>query len=340
MPQYIEEDVPLATHTTLGVGGAAEYYARVTTLTQLEEAVAWAHAQALTITVIGGGSNILVRDTGITGLVLTLDFTAIEISQKSEQGVFVTVGAGVELDVCIQKMVEEGLWGLENLSSIPGTVGAVPIQNVGAYGVEAKEYIHTVQVFNIETQKSETFTNDECAFAYRDSIFKKQIGKKFIIVSVTFVVTKNAYPRIEYADLKKYFNGEKNPSLREIRNAVIRIRQDKFPDWTRVGTAGSFFKNPIISETAFLQLQEKYPELPGYKSDVGVKISLGWILDHVCNLRGYTDTYGVGLYEHQALVLVCPHHTPTKHIEHFYKNIIAEVFEKTSIQIEPEVTIL
>ena len=259
---------------------------------------------------------------------------------RNGEEVHVTAGAGVELDVLIAELAEKNLWGLENLSAIPGTVGAVPVQNVGAYGVEACDVIHSVCVYDVTNDVVTTLPNNACAFAYRDSIFKKEHGKKYIILSVTFIVSESGAPKIAYKDLKTFFETHDSAPVKvlDVRNAIIAIRSKKFPDWHIMGTAGSFFKNPIITQEAYRALVAKYPEIPGFLLDDGmVKIALGWVLDHVCGMRGVW-VGNVGLYEHQALVLVCTKNATAAEIKNFSQMIIDTVFEKTNIVVEREVT--
>ena len=339
MPAYIQRNILLAPYTTLGIGGFAEYFIEVTNEKELLEVVQWAKDGEHTLTVLGGGSNVLISDEGVKGLVLRPLFSDITYREKGES-VLVTVGAGVLLDMFIAEVVEKELWGIENLSAIPGTVGATPIQNVGAYGVEVSDVIKYVSVFDIETEKIFEIKKSECMFAYRHSIFKKQEGKKYIILDVTFQLEKKAVPQISYKDIALYFQNNSSPTLSEIRNSIIDIRSKKFPNWHVNGTAGSFFKNPIISEYQYMQVQQKYPAIPGYNTKNGmVKIALGWVLEHVCNLKGYQEG-NVGLFSNQALVLVCTKDATADEVKTFSEKIIQNVFSETGIIIEREVTII
>jgi UDP-N-acetylmuramate dehydrogenase len=340
MPHNITKNEPLALHTTLGVGGPAEYYAEPNSAEELAGLLEWAKAKEVEITVLGGGSNVLIDDLGIPGLIIRPMFTDLSYEEKDNGVVCVKAGAGIVLDELIQKLVDKGLWGLENLSSIPGMVGAVPIQNVGAYGVEAKDIVRKVVVFDMETMKEKKFTPLQCEFEYRDSIFKKQKGKKYIVTEVIFETNTKPNPKLTYKELRNYFKDNKNPSLKEIRYAIQEIRSNKLPDWTKLGTAGSFFKNPIIPKTHLEKIRKEYPEAMGFEvDDDHVKIPLGWILDNVCNLKGYTEGK-VGLYEKQALVLVCEEGATSAEIIAFTKKVIDMVHEKTGICIEREVTTL
>jgi UDP-N-acetylmuramate dehydrogenase len=281
---------------------------------------------------------VLIPDEGIRGLVIRPSFSEVTYA---EEGTYthVTAGAGVVLDELVGTLVAQGFWGVENLSGIPGTVGGVPVQNVGAYGVEAKDVIVSVDAYDPLTDMMRTLSHDECAFAYRDSYFKRG-GRHLIIISVTFRVSRAPAPKLAYKDLAARFDGEKTPSLAEIREAVLEIRGRKFPDWHTTGTAGSFFKNPVISAEQYAKLRTTYPELPGFKTEDGtVKVSLGWILDHVCGLRGHTEG-AVGLYREQALVLVCERGVSANDVITFSDMVIARVFDATGIRVEREVTML
>lgn len=332
----IRTQVPLAPYTTLGAGGIAEYFIEIATEAQLAEAVRWAKERQLPIRILAGGSNVLVPDEGVQGLVIRPLFDGITYAEDGDR-VSVTAGAGVLLDALVAEMVTKGLWGIENLSGIPGTVGATPVQNVGAYGVEIKDLVSHVRVFNITTETFSEMDNNECAFGYRDSFFKSEEGKEFIITHVTFSLIKDPSPKIAYKDLAARFAETEQPSLDAIRAAVLEIRAGKFPDWKVVGTAGSFFKNPIIPKIEADAVLAKYPDIPSFPQDGDmVKLSLGWILDKVCGLKGYREG-NVGLYEAQALVLVCEKGTSSHEIETFAQMISDRVFEKISVRIEREV---
>lgn len=339
MTELIQKDIPLAPHTTLGVGGNAEYFACVRTLGELEEAVAWASERQIPITTIGGGSNILVPDAGIKGLVIQNALGGITY-EEHESGVRVHAGAGVDFDTLILELVTNGLWGLENLSAIPGTVGGVPIQNVGAYGVEAESVIASVDVFDIQKKEHKTLSNSECVFSYRDSIFKHEGKTKYIVTGVTFRASRTANPQIAYKDLALRFNDNQAPSLIQIREAVCEIRKGKFPDWHVVGTAGSFFKNPIIDRVIAESLSSKYPDMPVYPvGENKHKVALGWVLDKLLNLKGFRIG-NVGLHTEQALVLVNYGGGTASEILAFSDVIIAKVFDATGIPIEREVVVL
>lgn len=337
MTLAIRHNVLLSAYTTLKIGGPAKYFVTVSSVAELKAAVYFAQQNKLPLFVLGGGSNVQAPDAGFTGLVVHLAILGITHDMMTDsEHVVVTAGAGEGLDALILQTVESGWWGLENLSHIPGTVGATPVQNVGAYGVTIGEYITAVTVYNTQTNQTEILTQAECGFGYRDSIFKHQAGQQYIIVSVTISLSLHPQPRIDYPDLTHHF-ATQTPTLAAIRDAIIAIRSAKFPDWTKVGTAGSFFKNPIVVRAVGLQLQTTYPNLPLYEVDDNhVKVALGFILDKICGLKGYTDK-NVCLYEQQALVLVAASGATSDEVDQFVQKISDVVFAKTKIHIEREV---
>lgn len=329
-----EKNVLLKEYATLKVGGPAEFFVAVDSAEQLEKAVAEAGEEK--IRVIGGGSNILVPDDGLAGVTIKNDLKGFA-AEVDGQTVRVTVGAGEVFDEIVERCVQAGYWGLENLSHIPGSVGATPVQNVGAYGVEVADLIESVRVFDLQTKKFFDLNNQDCHFAYRDSIFKQAAGGDYVVCSVTFILSMLPKPNISYRDLAEKFSAAE-PSLAEIREAVIAIRSKKFPDWNEVGTAGSFFKNPIVPQATYEKLLEQLPEIPGFRLENGdVKIPLGWVLDKACGLRGY-QTGAVGTYGGQALVLVNQGGATASEIKNFANFVVETVFKKTGLKIEWEVT--
>ncbi len=337
----VAEHVSLTEHTTLKVGGTARYFITAMTEVGVEQAVQFAKERQLPLFVLGAGSNVLAVDGEYAGVVLNIGIVGKEaVVEEETNTVLYSVGAGEDLDTIIADTVASGWWGMENLSAIPSSIGAVPVQNVGAYGVEAGQLITSVRVYNGETKKIETWTASQCQFAYRDSIFKHEAGRQAIVLAVTFRLSLTAAPRLIYKDLAEYF-GDSIPTQEAIRAAIITIRGKKFPDWRVVGTAGSFFKNPIIPAAHVALLKAQYPELPVYDTEkVDMKkISLGFILDKVCHLKGYCEG-PVCLYQEQALVLTVVPGSDANVVIEFAKKITEKVFAATNISIEWEVVLL
>jgi len=337
----IEEHVSLKEFTTFKIGGDALYFVRVRNVEGLREALAFANEKKVPFFILGGGSNIVMSDTGFPGLVIKNEIMGVEVGDEENNSEFtlVNVGAGENWDHFVESMVNDGFYGIENLSAIPGTVGAAPVQNIGAYGAEVKNSIKEVEAFNTETGDVCVFKNSECAFDYRDSFFKTTEGKKYIITHVTFKLKKNGMTDISYRDVHQYFEEKKQAklSLADVRKAVVEIRSKKLPDLNKYGTAGSFFKNPIIAKERYEELKRAYPRMPAYAVDeTFVKVPLAWILDNVCGFKGYKNG-NVGVYENQALVLVNFGGAKADEIKNLANEMMAKVKEATGIVVETEV---
>ncbi len=332
-----EKKTPLSPETTFRIGGEAEFFYCAKTKKSLREAIVSAKENILPVVVLGGGSNVLVSDSGIEGLVLQIGIKGISY-KNSDDYVYVRVGAGVVFDELIDEVVSKGYWGLENLSAIPGSVGATPVQNVGAYGVEVADIISEVEVYDSKKDEFNILTKEDCGFRYRHSIFKRKENKNLVVVNVTFRLSKKADRKLEYKDLKTFFESDSKPSAKKIRSVVVSIRSKKFPDLSKIGTAGSFFKNPIIDKSHYKNLLKKYPKMPSFEiSEDKVKVPLGWILDNVLNIKGVSEG-NVGMWEKQALVLVNYGGASSEDIKKFATNIYKKVLEATDIKIEWEVS--
>ncbi len=337
MDLVVREQVRFSELTTLKTGGCARYCTAVTTIEELKAAVVFAQQKQLPFFVVGGGSNLLASDAGYGGVVIQMQIPGREYVEDAEGCVVATFGAGEMLDAVVADTVALGYWGIENLSHIPGTVGATPVQNVGAYGVEVSDCIQSVTVYDVTDGVIRLFTNAACQFQYRDSVFKKVPTGQYIIVAVTMLLSKKPQPHIQYGDLTKIFH-DVVPTQTAIRSALISIRSKKFPDWHEVGTAGSFFKNPIVTIDTATALQMQYPELPVYPVGTAhAKLSLGYILDKICGLKGYRIGL-VSLYSEQALVLVADSGATTADIAHFVTVVSERVYAETQLRIEREVT--
>lgn len=335
-----EEYKLLAPLTTMRVGGPARFFLRVKSLDDLKKGILFAKEKNLPFFILGGGSNILVGDKGFHGVVLKMDTTGVSFEDAPLGKVFVTVSAGENWDNFVEKTVTKGLHGVENLSFIPGTVGAAPIQNIGAYGMEAGNAVAWVEVLDTKKMQILRLTREECGFAYRDSIFKRDEGKPLVVLRVAFLLESDGSPVVSYKDvdvhMKEY--SIKNPTLKNVREALYSIRKKKFPDIRKMGTAGSFFKNPILSKTEAERLVGLFPDLPCFPTnDGGVKISLAWLLDHGLSWKGVRDDT-VGVFENHSLVIVHFGEGTAENIKMFTSNIQKDVKEKTGISIEPEVS--
>ncbi len=288
--------------------------------------------------VLGGGSNILFSDD-YNGIVILMKNKGIEIINHNDDFVFVKASAGEVWDDFVEYCVNNNYGGIENLSLIPGTVGASPVQNIGAYGVEVKDVIFELEALNRETLKTEIFKNEDCNFGYRNSIFKNALKDKYIILNVTFQLSKKHILKLDYGTIKTVLADNDNPGINDIRQAVIQIRESKLPNSIEFPNAGSFFKNPLVSSYFYKDLKNKFPELISYPA-IGNKIKLaaGQLID-MCNWKGKREN-GVGVHDKQALVIVNYNNASGKDILDFSEKIQASVFEKFDVRIEREVTVI
>lgn len=317
----IKENVDLSLYTTLGIPITAQKLISVEEVSDLDK-ISFKEDHIL----LGGGSNIVLTDAAKD--IIKVDIKGIEENDKE-----VIVGAGEEWDSFVGVGIRMGVPLVENLSGIPGSVGASPVQNIGAYGVEVKDIINWVEAYDTKERKVKRM--EDCSFGYRDSIFKHT--DRYIITRVSFNKRESGV-NISYRDLSLYFKNS-NPSKKEVRKAVLEIRSKKFPNLDEYGTAGSFFKNPVVDIDEYQRLIESYPLMPSYNFNDKKKIPLAWVLDNVCNLKGYREG-NVWLYEKQPLVLVTNKKATADEIKKFGDKIKQIVFSKTKIQIENEVTFL
>jgi UDP-N-acetylmuramate dehydrogenase len=331
----IQEGVPLAPLTTFRIGGNAKFFAHIKDLNELFEALAFVKEKQISIFILGGGSNSLVDDAGFDGLVLKVELPGIE-SVEEDEGVLVVSGAGESWDAVVEKAVQAGWWGIENLSGIPGTVGGAVVQNIGAYGAVISQVLEWVEVYDREKEAVRTLTVEACKFGYRDSVFKQEPGR-YVVLHAALRLSKDVRSNLSYKDLAEKFAGE-TPSLAQIRNAVLDIRKAKFPDLAVEGTAGSFFKNPVLPIAEAKKLQEKFPEMPTFSlpESADIKIPLGWILDRALNLRGFKEG-GARLFERQALVIAAQKNTSSRDVKNLASIVQKKVFDACGLKIVPEV---
>ena len=336
----IQKNISLKQFNTFRVEAFAKYFCEVNNLSELKSLITTDHFENEQKLILGGGSNILFTKD-FNGIVIKNCIGGIEVISESKDNVLLEVGAGHDWDELVEYTVNNGFYGLENLSLIPGTVGASPIQNIGAYGVEVKDVIESVKGLSLESFEQKVFSNSECNFGYRDSIFKTKLKNKFIVTSVVFSLSKNGKVNTNYKAIENYISEKKlskvTPS--EVRNAVIAIRRSKLPDPREIGNAGSFFKNPVISNNKYEEIKSNYSDLNGYQvDDSSVKISAGWLIDK-CGLKG-KRVNDVGVYEKQALVIVNYGNSTGGEILEFSDLIISNVYNKFNIELVKEVNII
>ncbi len=289
--------------------------------------------------IIGQGSNLLFTED-FNGTIIHPETKSIRIINENEDSCFIQSEAGVIWDDFVSQTLGLKAYGLENLSLIPGTVGASVVQNIGAYGVEAGDFVHSVKYFCLEDFVIKTLNKEECQFAYRNSIFKNKLKQKAIVLSVDFMLTKNPDCNIDYTDIRNYFGNEKSITPELLRDAVINIRNKKLPDPDVTGNAGSFFKNPVINKQTFNQLKIKFPELRYYEMNDGTyKVAAGWMID-TCGLKEF-EYNGAAVHENQALVLINKSGNATGKAIIELANIVKDkVFLEYGLVLEPEVIIM
>ena len=334
MSLNIQQDVSLAACHTMACEATSAFFCRVQTEAELLEAVDWAQQKSMPILPLGQGSNV-VFSCHYTGLVIQVCLEGVDINPR-EGGWQVCAAAGENWHKMVRQTVDRGLWGIENLSLIPGTVGAAPIQNIGAYGVELKDCFASLRALNLDTLKFTSFGLTECEFAYRESAYKNRLKGRYIITQVTLNLTEQHTPQLNYGPLQQAFVDDQEvlTPLR-ISDEVCRVRREKLPDPFDIPNSGSFFKNPILSVSAARDLQQQYPTLPVYPvDDTHVKLAAAWLIDKA-GWRGTLDD-GVGCYQHQALVLVNPGRRSGAEVVGFANRIQASVCKKFGVTLEME----
>lgn len=336
---HIEEYKSLKNYNTFGIDCSARYFISVTDLNELKEVLnSTIHKNKF---ILGGGSNLLLTKD-IEGLVIHIDLKGIQILEEDKDHVYLQVMAGENWHELVNFCLENDFGGIENLSLIPGNVGAAPIQNIGAYGVELKDVFESCLTISTRDLTEREFSKKECYFGYRKSIFKNKEKGNYIIIQVTLKLTKNNHKKnINYGAIKKllFENDIENPSLKEISEAIIKIRQSKLPDPKIIGNSGSFFKNPIINLTQFKKFIIQYPKAPFYRiSDSNIKIPAGWLIEKA-GFKGQRIG-DAGVHDKQALVLVNHGEASGKEILELATEIQKKVKDLFGITIEPEVNII
>lgn len=333
-----EEYKSLKNYNTFGIECEARYFVSVETVEELKKVLSEKPSEALFL--LGGGSNMLLTDD-LEAFVIHLNLKGIEIIRQTESEVFVKAMAGENWHEFVQFCIKNNFGGVENLSLIPGNVGTAPIQNIGAYGVELKDSFESCNTLEIETLEEREFNKEGCRFGYRNSIFKDEAKGKYIITSVTFRLTKTDHKKnISYGDIQKIL-ADKNiedPSVKDISETIISIRQSKLPDPNVLGNSGSFFKNPVVNIETFQAFRIIFPEAPFYEiSPTEFKIPAGWLIEKA-GFKG--KRFGdAGVHKNQALVLVNYGNASGKEIWQLAMKIQKKVKEMTGIVIEPEVNV-
>ena len=328
----------LQQYNSFGFNAMAKYFVEIHNIQQLEALIASDVFKQEKHLILSGGNNVLFQDDVFDGLVIFINTKGIEILREDGNEAIVRAQAGEDWPDFVKFTVEQGWYGLENLAHIPGKVGAAPVQNIGAYGMELKDSFEQCEAFELETGETKVFSKEECRFGYRESIFKNELKGQFVITSVDFLLKKNAHLHLDYGNIKAYLeqNGIEAPTLLQLHDAICAIRDAKLPDVKQIGSAGSFFKNPVIEAAQFEALQTEFPNIPHYDEPNGlVKVPAGWLIEQA-GWKGWRDEH-VGVYEKQALVLVHYGGGKGRDIVELAHRIQDSVETKFGIWIYPEV---
>jgi UDP-N-acetylmuramate dehydrogenase len=336
----IQHDIQLSGYSTMGVTAQAKYFIVLDNTEILAEIVDFIKLSKLDFLVLGGGSNLLfVGD--YAGVVLKNEIMGKEIVKENDEYVYLKCGSGENWHTLVEFCVAKGWYGIENLALIPGTVGAAPIQNIGAYGAELSDVFINLETFNFIDKTIKIVDKTDCKFGYRDSIFKNKLKKTTIVTAITLKLKKNGSVNTEYGALKNYLikHNIQTPSIKDVFEAVINIRKSKLPDPDEIGNTGSFFKNPIVDTEKYKQLKSKYSSIPSYQiSHKQVKIPAAWLIDEA-GWKGYRQG-DAGVHVNQALVLVNYGKASGREIELLSHKIQLDVQEKFGVKLEPEVNII
>ncbi|MCB9202477.1 MAG: UDP-N-acetylmuramate dehydrogenase [Flavobacteriales bacterium] len=336
----LQENISLKSYNTFGINCKTKYFTECFSIKEITEAVAFSKQNNIPFLVLGGGSNVLFTKDFL-GLTIKINSKGIYTEKNDENHILVTAQAGENWNDFVQHCINNEYGGIENLSLIPGNVGTAPIQNIGAYGLEIKDIFYELKALNVETLLEEVFSLKQCKFGYRDSFFKNEGKGKYIILSVTFrLTTKNHNINTSYGDITQILNKQNitKPTLRQVSDAIIHIRESKLPNPKEIGNAGSFFKNPTINTEQFNTLQQKFPDLKGYENANGIKISAAFLIEKA-NLKG--KRFGnCGIHEKQALVLVNYSDATGQEIYELSQHIINIVNKEFNVLLQAEVNVI
>ena len=330
-------NISLRQYTTMKLGGEARYMATADSASDVVSLYRNARKENLPIFVLGGGSNVITHDEVFEGIVLLNKIKGFEIISENDETTDIKIGAGEVWDEVVEKAIGLGLQGIEAMSGIPGTAGAAPVQNVGAYGQEIADTLISLEAYDSKTDTIVTISADECDFSYRNSIFRDKEKGRYCILNITLRLNKAEPKPPYYASLQRYIdeNDIREINLSVIRVAVLNIRSEKLPDPAELPSAGSFFKNALVEKWKLEELQKEYSDIPNYAmSDGKYKIPTGWLIDKA-GLRGYRS-HGMRVYEKNALVLVNDSATGYDDLAAIREEIVQIVFDKFGIKIEQE----
>ncbi|TCS42567.1 UDP-N-acetylmuramate dehydrogenase [Reinekea marinisedimentorum] len=328
----LETDVNLQTLNTMAIPSVASFFYPLSCPQALPELSTLAASKSLPVRTLGEGSNLVLPDK-VEALVLHNKIPGIDVLDETNASIDVKVGAGENWHEFVCWVVEQGYSGLENLALIPGTVGAAPVQNIGAYGVEAGDFIVSVQAYDLTTNEFVVVPKRDCQFAYRSSLFKTR-ENELVITSVTFRLNKQFVPVLGYGTLQELAS-DKNLSPKKVLQHIVEVRQQKLPDPVEIPNAGSFFKNPVVTLDEFRRIAESFPDVVSYAADGGRKLAAGWLIDKA-GLRGASGPGGVGSFKNQALVIVNPEKAGADSVLGWADQVCRKVFELFGVRLEIE----
>jgi UDP-N-acetylmuramate dehydrogenase len=348
----MKANVNLKPYNSFGFDAVAKQFVEINAVDDLQKLIKSGALKSKKNLILSGGNNILFQNEVFDGLVLYMNNKGIKRIVDEDNHAIFRVQAGEDWPDFVRQMVAKGLHGVENLANIPGKVGAAPVQNIGAYGMELKDSFVQCEAMDLATGETKIFTKEDCRFGYRESVFKHELKGQYVITSVEFLLKKNTPLNLEYGNIKAYLeqNGIESPTLQQLHDAICAIRDAKLPDVKQIGSAGSFFKNPVIERTRFEALQKEHPGIPHYDEPNGeVKVPAGWLIEHSGpstgsgtsdsefeSWKGWRNEH-VGVYDKQALVLVHYGGGKGEDIVNLAKRIQDSVVEKFGISISPEV---
>lgn len=336
----IQQNIPLRQYNTLGIDTMARYFAAFTSVAELGELIENNPNTGTTPLILGGGSNILFKND-VNRLVLKNDIPGLHVVKEDADHVYVKAGAGENWHKFVQYCLQQNWAGVENLSLIPGCVGASPMQNIGAYGVEIKEVFAELEAFHLHEKKIQVFHAQDCAFGYRESVFKGKYRNQYVILNVTYRLNKKPSFNTSYGAIEHELErmGVQELSIQAVSQAVINIRTAKLPNPAKIGNAGSFFKNPSVDAAVYEQLKKEYPHLVGYpNADGTVKLAAGWLIEQ-SGWKGYRRG-DAGVHEKQALVLVNYGNASGADIYNLSEDVMKSVHEKFGVELEREVNVV
>lgn len=334
----IEQNISLKPYNTFGLDVQAKLMERVNSISALQEILSDAKLKSEERFILGGGSNILLT-RNVDGLVIKNEIDGIEVIEEAPDHFLVRSGAGVVWHQLVMHCIQNGYAGIENLSLIPGNVGAAPMQNIGAYGVELKDVFHSLEAVEMASGNVEVFSASDCQFGYRESVFKRKLKGQFIISSVTLKLSKEANVNTSYGAIEQEIErlGISSPTIKDVSQAVINIRQSKLPDPKELGNSGSFFKNPVVPTSKYEELKANHPNIPGYPAGENTKLAAGWLIEQ-CGWKGKV-VGNTGSHAKQALVLVNYGNATGVEIFGLSERIMQSVYDTFGVQLEREVNV-